>query len=90
MIEGWYRHCGIIPFTNDADIGLWEHEYDETISKTFLGDKYVPLNVIFGLKNDSYELRLRNYSLQIDLFVVYKHNSTHQKCGYQLGRRKFT
>ncbi|CAF1633587.1 unnamed protein product, partial [Adineta ricciae] len=26
---GWYRHCGLIPYTQDVDFGLFAEEYDE-------------------------------------------------------------
>ena len=34
---GWYRHCGLIPFTQDSDFGLYAEEYDESIRNHFLG-----------------------------------------------------
>jgi hypothetical protein len=42
---GWYRHCGLIPFTQDADFGLYAEEYDEGIRNAFLGD---PVSYLWG------------------------------------------
>lgn len=42
---GWYRHCGLIPFTQDADFGLFAEEYDENIRNSFLGD---PVTYLWG------------------------------------------
>jgi hypothetical protein len=38
---GWYRDCGIIPFTQDVDLAVWSHEFDPKIKRHFLGNKIV-------------------------------------------------
>ena len=38
--------------------------------------------------NDSYELRLLNKDAQIDIFLVYNHNLTHQWTALHEGRKK--
>jgi hypothetical protein len=43
--KGWYRHCGLIPFTQDADFGLFAEEYDESIRNYFLGN---PITYLWG------------------------------------------
>lgn len=86
---GWYRDCGIIPFTQDVDIAIWAHEYDDRIKKHFLGNKIVRIWGTLGLLNDSFEFRLFNDKFTFDLFLVYKINQTHQWCGYQVKRYKF-
>jgi hypothetical protein len=85
---GWYRDCGIIPFTTDLDIGIWAHEYDKKIKIKFIKDKKLPLVLNFGFINDSYELRLLNQDAQIDIFLVYKYNQTHQWTALHEGRKK--
>lgn len=37
LFAGWYRHCGLIPFTQDSDFGLYAEEYDESVRNYFLG-----------------------------------------------------
>ena len=86
---GWYRDCGIIPHTQDVDVAIWAHEYDDRIKKHFLGNKIVRVWGTLGLKNDSYEFRLYNDQFTFDMFLVYKLNLTHQWCGYQVNRVKF-
>lgn len=86
---GWYRDCGIIPFTQDVDIAIWSHEYDDRIKQHFLGNKIVRIWGTLGLLNDSFEFRLFNDKFTFDLFLVYKINQTHQWCGYQVKRYKF-
>ena len=54
----------------------------------FLKNDKLPLVMNFGLLNDSYELRLLNKNVQIDIFFVYPHNSTHQWTALHEGRKK--
>jgi hypothetical protein len=86
---GWYRDCGIIPFTQDVDVAIWSHEYDERVKRSFLGNKVVRLWSTLGMANDSYEFRLFNDVFTFDMFLVYKFNSTDQWCGYQVNRIKY-
>ncbi len=46
---GWYRDCGIIPHTQDVDMAVWAHEYDNRIKRHFLGNKLVRLWGSLGL-----------------------------------------
>jgi hypothetical protein len=48
-LTGWYRHCGLIPFTQDADFGLFAEEYNESIRNYFLGNPIVYLWGALGL-----------------------------------------
>jgi len=33
-VEGWFRQCGLIPYSKDVDIGIWIAEYnDQLISR---------------------------------------------------------
>lgn len=86
---GWYRDCGIIPFTQDVDIAIWAHEYEEKIKSHFLGNRIVRVWSTLGLTNDSFEFRLFNDQFTFDMFLVYKFNSTDQWCGYQVNRVKY-
>lgn len=88
-MKGWYRDCGIIPFTQDVDIAIWAHEYDKKLKKHLLGNKIVRVWGTLGLVNDSFEFRLYNDKFTFDMFLVYKINQTHQWCGYQVNRYKF-
>lgn len=71
-------------------MAIFADEFSVEIKDAFLGDKLNPISVIFGFKNDSYELRLENRDkLQFDIFAVYKYNETFNWCGYQIKRRKY-
>ena len=79
---GWYRDCGVIPYTQDADIGLWIEEFEEKIIDKFIGNEKIRLLLSFGNPNDSYELRFTDDFFQYDAFYLYKHNATHQFLPY--------
>ena len=86
---GWYRDCGIIPFTQDVDMAVWSHEFETKIKRHFLGNPIVRVWGTLGLYNDSYELRLYNDLFTFDMFLVYKTNDSYQWCGYQVNQSKF-
>ncbi|CAF1029280.1 unnamed protein product [Brachionus calyciflorus] len=74
---GWYRHCGIIPFTTDIDVGMDGDKYDPLIESKFTNDKILPLSVKFGLDNDSLGLRLGNKVVTLGISFNYEINTTH-------------
>lgn len=85
---GWYRECGVIPYTTDADMSLYSDQFETIIEKEFLEDEIIPLSLKFGLDNDSLELRIGedNQKIHIDLFFTYELNRTHQWYPYHIGR----
>ncbi|UJR10626.1 hypothetical protein I4U23_014823 [Adineta vaga] len=85
---GWYRHCGLIPYTQDVDFGLFAEEYDESIRRYFLGNPIVYLWGTLGLVNDSLEYRLFTGEYTFDLFWAYR-ETNHRWCGYQVKRVKY-
>ena len=78
FVLGWFRDCGIIPYTEDADIGMWIEEFDQRIIDNFTNNKKLTLLLSFGLPNESYELRFVDKDFQYDCFFIYKYNVTHQ------------
>jgi phosphorylcholine metabolism protein LicD len=85
---GWYRNCGIIPYTNDVDIAIWSDEYNQIIEKHFTNNEKAKLKKVFGTLNDSYELRVNDNKYNYDIFVTYKIGEEKQWCGYQV-KKKF-
>jgi hypothetical protein len=85
---GWYRDCGIIPFTTDIDLFLFSKEYDSRIKKHFVRNQNAILETVFGLPTDLYQLRVRDNkdAHTLDLFVGFPFNATHQATGYHIGR----
>ncbi|RNA30939.1 fukutin isoform X1 [Brachionus plicatilis] len=85
---GWYRECGIIPHTTDADLSLHSDQFDPEIENFLINDKLIPLSLKFGLDNDSLEFRIgQENSFHIDLFFTYELNQTHQWFPYHSGRQ---
>ncbi|RNA08703.1 fukutin isoform X4, partial [Brachionus plicatilis] len=83
----WYRECGVIPHTHDADISLYSDQFDANLEEIFLKDKLLPLSIKFGLDNDSLELRIgREGIFHMDIFFTYELNQTHQWFPYHSGR----
>ncbi len=83
---GWYRDCGVIPYTTDMDMVLSHDEYEAKIKKHFIGDKVGHLSIVYGMRNSSYELRLEDSHHMVDLFIAYRINETHQVTGYFVER----
>ena len=78
----------MIPHTTDADLGMWDYEYEDKIKQYFRGNKEVTLGIELGLIEMAYELRLfTSLAFTIDIFLMYKLNNTYQWNGYQ-GERK--
>jgi hypothetical protein len=86
---GWYRDCGVIPYTTDMDMLLFHHEFDARIKKHFIGNKDARLSIVHGMRNQTYELRIQDDHHMLDLFVADQINKTHQVTGYFIGRDKY-
>jgi hypothetical protein len=87
---GWYRDCGIIPYTSDIDMGIFAREYESRIKKHFIRNKKALLTLVFGLRDDLYQLRINNLKSKqvVDLFMSYPFNGTHQMVGYHAQRKR--
>lgn len=48
---GWYRGCGVIPHTTDADMSLYSDQFESKIENYFLEDQVIPLSLKFGISN---------------------------------------
>ena len=86
---GWYRDCGIIPFTEDIDLAMRIENSDDDLLKTFLGNPIARIQVIFAFPNDSYEFHLVDKNFRYDIFFVYTLNSTYQYYGYHMNNIKY-
>lgn len=85
---GWYRDCSIIPHTHDLDLALDIKQFNPNLIRNLLGNKKTPIAVVFGMVNDSLELKLVSNGLTCDLFFYYDLNSTHIFAGYHSGKKK--
>jgi hypothetical protein len=86
---GWFRDCGVIPFTTDLDLFVSLDQYESKIKKFFKFNKGIgSLAMVHGMRSDTYELRIRNKMFWLDLFFGSKKNETHMMVGYFIGRSK--
>lgn len=84
---GWYRECGFIAHTQDADISLYSNGQEAKLQEIFTKDRLLPLRIKFGLGNDSLELNIGKLGIfHMDIFFMYEINKTHQWFPYHLGR----
>ncbi|ESP05173.1 hypothetical protein LOTGIDRAFT_103178, partial [Lottia gigantea] len=70
---GWYRQCGIIPYSKDVDIGIWIKDYKDGLTEMF-EDKGFLLKHLFGRLNDSFELSYQLGEVKLDIFFFYEEN----------------
>lgn len=70
---GWYRQCGIIPYTTDVDFAAWATDLDDDkkLLKKFINNKHLKMREIMGLPKEALEYRLTSHGLLVDLFFCY-------------------
>ncbi|XP_029922022.1 ribitol-5-phosphate transferase FKTN isoform X2 [Myripristis murdjan] len=68
---GWFRQCGIIPYSRDVDIGIFAKDYRHDIITAFQGAG-LPLKHKFGQVDDSLELSFQgDGGVKLDIFFFY-------------------
>ncbi|KAG8192762.1 hypothetical protein JTE90_009782 [Oedothorax gibbosus] len=74
---GWYRECGVIPYTSDVDFAAWAEEVDnlDQVVKLFSDDKHLKLKQRMGIVEQGLELNLNCYKVRVDLFFLYKESN---------------
>jgi fukutin len=85
---GWYRDCGIIPFTNDADFGIFANDYSPAIKQLFFLNDLASLSETLGVAKDNFELRIRSKDFLFEIFLYYPFNFTHLSYAFQKGNRQ--
>eukprot|EP00070_Physeter_catodon_P042631 XP_028349525.1 fukutin isoform X6 [Physeter catodon] len=69
---GWYRQCGIIPYSKDVDLGIFIQDYKSDIISAFQ-DAGLPLKHKFGKVEDSLELSFQGKDdVKLDIFFFYE------------------
>lgn len=79
----------VIIFTKfkDADLAIWDYEYEDKILQYFRANNKARLGMTLGLIKEGFELRLlTDLGFTIDLFLMYKVNNEYQWNGYQGNR----
>ncbi|KAI8483430.1 hypothetical protein Bbelb_388930, partial [Branchiostoma belcheri] len=72
---GWFRQCGIIPYTKDVDIGIWIKDYKDTLIPAFQAAG-LSLRHKFGKMEDSFQLAFRSENVKLDIFFFYEEGDT--------------
>ncbi|XP_024897132.1 fukutin isoform X3 [Pteropus alecto] len=69
---GWYRQCGIIPYSKDVDLGIFIQDYKSNMISAFQ-DAGLPLKHKFGKVEDSLELSFQGKDdVKLDIFFFYE------------------
>jgi hypothetical protein len=75
---GWFRDCGVIPFTTDLDLMLSLGQNVGKIKKFFKYNKGPgSLEIVYGLRSDTYEIKISNKLVSLDMFFASNKNETH-------------
>ena len=71
---GWYRQCGVIPYTSDVDTATWALYASRHLTQQFIHNKTgLKLTYIYGLVENGYQYTfLSETRLRFDLFFTYK------------------
>ncbi|KRY01625.1 Uncharacterized protein T4E_10150 [Trichinella pseudospiralis] len=86
---GWYRDCGIIPYTTDMDMASFASEYSTKLLGTLASNKDLKLYWQLGkVPSDSLELSVFYDGMKIDLFFLYEEGSTHWAGGMIVYERR--
>lgn len=73
---GWFRQCGIIPYSRDVDIGIFAKDFRRDIIDTFQ-KAGLPLKHKFGKVEDSLELSFQSDGgVKLDVFFFYEEKDT--------------
>lgn len=84
-ILGWYRHCGIVPWTTDMDLAMWIDEYDDEILQKFIGNQKLFIWEKLGMKKMGLEFRMYGCDWTYDMFFMYKKETSNEMCIYYHG-----
>ncbi|CAH0392462.1 unnamed protein product [Bemisia tabaci] len=87
---GYFRQCGIIPYTTDIDIGMFIESYNPKFEDVMIKHGF-RLKHKFGLPNDSFELSFNmasDSSLKLDVFFFYKEGQYYWNGGTQVRTAK--
>ncbi|CAG2109664.1 unnamed protein product [Medioppia subpectinata] len=71
---GWYRQCGVIPYTSDVDTGTWAAFASDQLIDAFIhNDVNLKLSYIYGFIENGLQFALfTEHDFRLDLFFTYK------------------
>ncbi|XP_056147156.1 fukutin [Lampris incognitus] len=68
---GWFRQCGIIPYSRDVDLGVFISDFRPDVISAFQ-NAGLPLKHKFGKVEDSLELSFQGHDVKLDIFFFYE------------------
>ncbi|CAG9530825.1 unnamed protein product [Cercopithifilaria johnstoni] len=73
---GWYRQCGIIPYTHDIDFTIFIEEYYDEFPDDIMNSSFMKLSLRFNKPEDllEYKVYIKN-SIPMDIFFLYHDQS---------------
>ncbi|XP_023223605.1 fukutin-like isoform X1 [Centruroides sculpturatus] len=86
---GWYRQCGVIPYTSDVDFAIWIRDFDTDLDKYMKKQKFMKLKYVFGVPEESYQYAFYLSKLRIDLFFTYKGPYNYWYGGHMPSSKKY-
>ncbi|XP_048247529.1 ribitol-5-phosphate transferase FKTN-like [Haliotis rufescens] len=76
---GWYRQCGLIPYSNDIDVEIPIQHYSANIVPAFLKAGFKLVHVK-GKRSDSYQIAMIANNIKFDVYFIYE-EKTHRWVG---------
>jgi len=73
---GWFRQCDAIPYSIDADIGIFAADFRPEILAA-IEDEGLQLRMILGTPEDSYQMAFVSKEIKLDVYFFYPINSSH-------------
>ncbi|CAG9540827.1 unnamed protein product, partial [Cercopithifilaria johnstoni] len=71
---GWYRQCGIIPYTHDIDFAIFIEEHYNEFPEDVMSSSFMKLSLRFNKPEDLLEYKVYiDNSIPMDIFFLY-HN----------------
>uniref|UniRef100_A0A1I7VCQ1 Fukutin n=1 Tax=Loa loa TaxID=7209 RepID=A0A1I7VCQ1_LOALO len=69
---GWYRECGIIPYTHDIDFTVFIEEYYNKFPEDVMNSSFIKLSLRFNRPEDLLEYKVYiEDSIPMDIFFLY-------------------
>ncbi|KAK0420186.1 hypothetical protein QR680_014558 [Steinernema hermaphroditum] len=79
---GWYRNCGMIPYTADIDVAVKIAQYNETFAEKHKKMWNYGIHRVLAKKEYGLEMTIRipgtKKDANADIFYLYPHNSTYE------------
>ncbi|VDK80946.1 unnamed protein product [Litomosoides sigmodontis] len=74
---GWYRECGIIPYTHDIDVAVFIEDHYDQFPEDVMNTSFIKLSLRFNKPEDllEYKVYIEN-TIPMDVFFLYHDHNT--------------